>query len=155
MSLFPYKAEEYHREIFKPIPENLYKVKITKCKEIENFAHTAKGIGVTYSVTDGQYKGRIIFDNFYIEHENKVFENRGKNKFNGLLQAIEMENIDYLFQLNSRDLIIKVKIQKASADGKFPEKNIVVDYYSVNENFQQDENYTSPTLPIIDDDVPF
>jgi len=149
--MFPYIAGEYNRPSFKPIPEGIYKVKILRPKEIENKQHTAKGINVSFSVVEGQYLGRLVFDSFYIEHQNKDFEAKEQNRFNGVLDAIQRKIVHKALDLDNQLLTIKVKIRKASTDGQFPEKNEVVDYFPYNYS-EGDDNRTSD---IHSEDIPF
>jgi len=130
--MFPIHAGEYNKPSFKPLPEGLYKVKITRPKEIKNKQETAKGINVTYSVTEGLFLGRIIFDSFYIEHPAKNFEENEINRLNGLMNSSKIKTLFTVFDLDGKLLTVKIKIKKASSDGRFPEKNEVVDYYPYN-----------------------
>jgi hypothetical protein len=142
--MFPYQAEKYVREVFKPIPEGLYKVKIEKQKEIENNAKTAKGINISYKILDGEFAERLVFDSFYLDHPNKEFEKSERNRFNGLLEAVKLLSLSSVCEINARPLAIKVKIKKASSDGKFPECNKVADYFDY--NYSENKDYS---------DIPF
>ena len=147
--MFPYTAGEFVRESFKPLPEGNYVVKIFTAKQIKNKIGSADGIGITFTVTDGEYIGRLIFDTFYIVHINKVFEKKERNRFNGLLNAIGKEVIYSATEIENSHLTIRVKINPASSDGNFPEKNIVRDYFNAGhqlsgEYAQQERNNDIP-----------
>lgn len=141
--MFPYRAEKYVREVFTPIPEGIYRVKVEKQKEVENNAKTAKGINISYKILEGEFAGRLVFDSFYLSHPNSAFEKGQRNKFNGLLEAVKVDCLNSLFDINAKPLTIKVKIKKATPD--YPECNVVADYF--------DYSYSEPTKQ--DDDLPF
>lgn len=141
--MFPYKAEKYVREVFPPIPEGIYRVKIESQKEIENISKAAKGITIRYKILEGEFAGRLVFDRFYLEHQNKSYEKGERNRFNGLLEAIKTPSLSSVFEINAKPLTIKVKIKKATAD--YPEHNSVADYF----------DYNCPDTAKQDDDLPF
>lgn len=149
--MFPYTAKEYNRPNFKPIPDGLYKAEINKAKKVENKAQTGKGINVCYNILEGMHANRILFDTFYLQHQNKEYEEKEHNRFNGVLEVIKLKVINHESELYHKILTIKVKTKKASSDGQFPESNIIVDYFPYDysegdDNRSDDKNH---------DNIPF
>lgn len=62
-------VEVQKRDDFSPLPDGQYNVVVAKADVKETKAGGA-GLNVGYQVTDGDHKGRMIFDFVNIEHSN-------------------------------------------------------------------------------------
>jgi len=83
---------------FSVLPENIYTVEITDISHTK----TKKGINMTYTVMEGDYKGRKLFDNANIFHENEVSKAIGYKKLDGISYALglkqKLTNTAYLLR---------------------------------------------------------
>jgi len=94
---------------------------------------------------EGEQKEKIVYDNFYIEHPNKTFEKKEKNRLNAIGEALGLVELSNIYELNNKMLSAKVKVKKASTDGQFPEKNVIADYFPYNHTEGNEELTTFDT----------
>lgn len=158
--MFPYNAGQYNRQTFEPIPEGVYKVKIVNAKQQENYEKTRRGISVTYMILDGDYVGRLIFDNFYIQNLRPIkdedidkknsYSDKEKNRLNGLMRAINKTMIYNPSNLDNSQLQIKAIVTKTTE--KYKAKNRVVDYFPFNHQIDDLEQLSEQKN---NNDIPF
>lgn len=113
-------AKKEIKKGFEPLPEGTYLVRMNRVEE--KTTKTGKGVKLEagFQVIDGDYKNRLIFHNFLIEHENPEAANIGGEQLDQYLKAVGvMEGRDGIGYDNSRvseyletPLKVNVKIQE-------------------------------------------
>ncbi|MDH3382057.1 MAG: DUF669 domain-containing protein [Flavobacteriaceae bacterium] len=119
-----YAAQPYDFEV---LPDDIYKVEITEIK----YTSTKKGINLTYTIMDGNYKGRKLFDNANIFHEKSEVRAIGHRKIDGIAYALNIQGqIESTLILMKKPFKIKVKHRINQDDEKI---NTVSRYYKISD----------------------
>jgi hypothetical protein len=132
MSLIPIKDANDNNEIkplgtFEPLPVGTYVVVVTDSDHKD--VSTKKGTMFTFTyevVQDGEYKGRLIFDNMIDKHESARAAQFGLQKLKSIMIACGKPQAKETKELHGIPFDLTVKIQKG--DEKFGDSNSCVDY---------------------------
>lgn len=95
---------------FSPIPAGVYTAMITKSEEKQS----QKGgsfLSLTFQVIEGDYKGRLIFNNLNLEHSNPKVVAWAEAELSSICRACGELQIDYSSQLHNIPIAIHVGIQ--------------------------------------------
>lgn len=81
-------TETFTKGEFKPIPAADYLVRMTSIEEKK----TRKGDGLmvraTFQVVNGDYKNRLIFEQFLVEHPKEIVQKIGNERLDNYLKAV-------------------------------------------------------------------
>ena len=113
-------------EAFDPIPANWYNVSVTKSDMRDTKAKDGKYIKLEFTVIDGQYKGRKIWENLNIINKNPVAVEIAQKALATLCRAVGKKAIADTQELHGIAFQAKVKI--IPAQGDYPPKNGMVIY---------------------------
>ncbi len=89
---------------------------------IKNGTHLYK---LTWEVTQGKYKGRLVFSNLNLEHEDEATQERAYNELGSICDAFGKAALEDLDDLKG-EIILKLGISKATAE--YPEGNKITAY---------------------------
>ena len=119
---------DQHEDIegFDPIPANWYNLSVTKSEILETSKKTGKYIKLEFTVIDGQYKGRKIWENLNIINQNPIAVEIAQKALATLCRAVGKKAIADTQELHGIPLQGKVKIIPAKDD--WPAKNGMVTY---------------------------
>ena len=81
-------AVKFEKGTFEPLPESDYLVRMTRYEEKPTKKGNGVGAFVTFQVVKGDYKNRLIFDYFLVEHENPKAQEIGLERLNNYLKAV-------------------------------------------------------------------
>jgi hypothetical protein len=73
---------------FAPLPAGNYRVYIDSAETKQNKNNGGFHVSVTLKVVDGEYNGRLLFQNFNIENNNETAQKIGKAQFKKMLIGI-------------------------------------------------------------------
>ena len=90
------------------LPDGEYQVEITDCNLGDNKQGTGKILKITYTILDGEYSRRKIFDNLNIINESQQAQAIANNALNGILKAIDIAKMTDTANLLRKELCIKI-----------------------------------------------
>lgn len=138
---------------FDVLPAGDYIAQITESSIKPTKANTGMALNMTWTVLDGQYHGRKIFDRINIQNQNPEAEKIGQSQLSSICHAVGVLNLQDSNQLHGRPAKLKVKIRK---DDQWGDSNEVKGYSAVSGASapaaapmfapQQPAAQTSPTL---------
>ena len=76
------------KKSYDPIPNSDYSVSFDRVKEKSTKAGNGTLIDVSFKVTDGDYKGRLLFHSFLISHPNPKASSIGLQNLDRFLKSI-------------------------------------------------------------------
>lgn len=114
---------------FDPIPPNWYNVSVTSSDIVETKAKDGKYIKLEFTVIDGEYKGRKIWENLNIINKNPVAVEIAQKALATLCRAVGKKAIADTQELHGIAFQAKVKI--IPAQGDYPPKNGMVTYKAI------------------------
>ena len=108
---------------FDPIPEGKYTVMVKEVELKETNDRTGRYFKFTFSVTDGQYRGRQLWTNVNWINKNKQAEDIGKQQLRTILEAAGitgmLRNTDELI-----NAVVDVKVKIKQEEGYEPQNTI-------------------------------
>ena len=133
MSAIPIKNANDESEVkplgsFEPLPVGTYVVVVSDSDHKETSKKNGTMFAFTYEVVqDGEYKGRLVFDNMIDTHESAKAAQFGKQKLGQLMRAVNKPQAKDTKELHGVPFELSVKIQKG--DAQYPnDSNTCVDY---------------------------
>jgi hypothetical protein len=103
-------------EGYSPIPEGHYAAMIVDSEVKDTAAGDGSYLKLIFTVIDGDYKDRVIYDNINLVNKNKTAERTGKARLESIAQAVGMspgEELTDSAQLHDVPMSIKVGIRPA------------------------------------------
>ena len=98
---------------FEPLPVGGYTAVIAEAVVVANKAGTGHILKLKYQILDGNYEGRVIFDNLNIDHPNEKAKAIALIKLSEIQKAIDKKINDSSDCLDI-PMLIEVSIQPAS-----------------------------------------
>lgn len=121
---------------FTPLPVGDYKMAVTntEIKETKSNAQN-KYLSVTLEVLEGNYKGRLVFENLNLwragtSEKDRITVKIAQQKLSGICRAVGNLKIKDTSELHNKPIIATLKIRPASGD--YGERNEVAKYRSIN-----------------------
>jgi hypothetical protein len=112
---------------FEPLPVGTYVVVVQDSDHKETSKRNGTMFTFTYEVVqDGEYKGRLVFDNMIDAHESSKAAQFGKQKLGQLMRAVNKPQAKDTKELHGIPFELSVKIQKG--DERYGDSNTCVDY---------------------------
>lgn len=102
------------------VPQGWYSVVLTDGEIKPTEGGEGRRMNLEWTITDGQYKGRKIFDGFNYKHSNPQTQQIAAGQVSAICHAVEVFNLTDITQLLNRPHQIKVGIEPAKcvdADG--------------------------------------
>jgi hypothetical protein len=76
---------------YEPLPENEYLVRATRFEERET-KNGGKMISAGFEVINGDFKNRLVFHNFLVEHSNPKAQQIGTEQLDRYLKAVGVDD---------------------------------------------------------------
>ena len=122
---------------FRPLPAEVYKVIVDDVNYQETRSGTGEYIKVKYIVQDGDYKDRVIFQNFNVKNDNEKAVQIGLAQLKGFLIAVgygpetlgEVTRHGLLEMMDQKEVMVKLKIK---SDPNFGDRNEVTKHIPLN-----------------------
>jgi Protein of unknown function (DUF669) len=119
-------AVEEASPAFAPIPRDLYKAEIVKA--MADATKNGKGyqVSLNWSIIEGEYENRTIFQNILIQHESEEAQKIGRQKFQDVCLALGVNGkVEDLKALHNIPCQISVVV-RSDKDGQYPDRNEVM-----------------------------
>lgn len=120
---------------FDPIPAGDYSVYCSSAEIKDTKDGTGKYISCRFTVYEGEFNGRLIFQNITIKNRSEKATEIGKRDLSAFCRAVGVFTPKDTSELTDKPLVIKVGIQPAS-DG-YEARNNVKAYKGAGENVAQ------------------
>lgn len=119
-------------DTYSPLPAGTYLAHVTESEVKPTKAGTGQILALTWTVLDGQYNGRKVFDRINVANQNKQAEEIGQRALSQLCHAVNVLKLSDSNQLHGKPINIKVVIRQS--EGYDPQNEIKA--YSADPNFK-------------------
>jgi Protein of unknown function (DUF669) len=117
---------------FEVIPPGWYNVMIDESEMRPTRDNTSEYLQLRYTVIDGQYANRKLFERLHIANANPVAREIAYKQLSAIAHSVGVLQVADSQQLHGIPLKVKVRIRK-DPDGFYDDQNDVRDYKSMNE----------------------
>tara|TARA_Y100000816_G_scaffold182776_1_gene132346 strand:+ start:2052 stop:2468 length:417 start_codon:yes stop_codon:yes gene_type:complete len=76
------------KKSYEPIPDDSYTVSLNRIREKSTKAGNGTLIDVSFQVTDGDFKNRLVWDSFLISHPNAKAAGIGLQRLDSMLKSM-------------------------------------------------------------------
>lgn len=97
---------------FDPIPAGDYIAQITDSSIKPTKSGTGMVLNLTWTILDGQYVNRKVFDRLNVQNQNPTAEKIGQEQLSAICHATGVLQLQDSTQLHARPCKIKVKVRK-------------------------------------------
>ena len=108
---------------FSVIPEGSYIAHITKSEWKTTRAGDGEYINLHLVILEGEYAGRMLFENLNMVNPNKIAEDIARKTLNSICAACKLQNVEDTEELHGIPMEVKVKIRPAQGD--YPASNSI------------------------------
>lgn len=115
-----FNVSENKGSSFEPIPAGWYEMEITK-SAIKASKAGANYLALTFTVAEGEYKGRMVFSNLNLWHPNPKAVEMAQRELASICEACGLENIEDSTELHGTPIGVLVEIREAQ--GNYPPSN--------------------------------
>jgi len=110
------------------LPAGTYLAHITESDVRPLASGNGEGLKLTFEIIDGQHKGRRVWDNLNIQHNNETTQRIAQAQLSALCHAVNVIKLEDTSALHYKPVRIKVTVREA--DGKYQESNNIKGYES-------------------------
>jgi len=110
------------------LPAGTYLAHITESDVRPLASGNGEGLKLTFEIIDGQHKGRRVWDNLNIQHNNETTQRIAQAQLSALCHAVNVIKLEDTSALHYKPVKIKVTVREA--DGKYQESNNIKGYES-------------------------
>jgi len=118
MASLTYQKTEEEETSFDVLPAGQYIAVISDSDYKPNKKATGMLLSLTYTVIDGEQKGRKVFEHLSVEHENEKAAEIARRSLNAIMLAVGLSSIKDSNQLHDRPLKIDVQVKDDATYGK-------------------------------------
>jgi hypothetical protein len=119
---FDIDAEEGSRTL---LPMGKYTAQIVNAVVAPLKSGRGMGVNLTWSISEGEYEKRLVFQNLNIQHDSADAERIGRGKFKDVCASLGLTgNITDLNTLLYKDCLITIVV-RVDKTGNFPDRNEV------------------------------
>ena len=111
-----------------PVPAGTYLAQITESDVQPLKSGKGTGLKLTFEIIDGQYKGRRIWENLNIQHENEDTQRISQSQLSALCHAVNVIKLQDTAALHLKPVSIKVAVREAQ--GQYQASNNIKGYES-------------------------
>ena len=108
-----------------PIPAGSYLAQIIESDVKLLKSGNGTGVALTFQVLDGEFKGRRVWTNINVQHNNPEAQRIGQQQLSTLCRALNVMQLKSTEQLHNQPLKIRVKIR---VDAQYGDKNEISGY---------------------------
>lgn len=98
------------------IPAGEYPAIITESDYVPTKSGNGMILKLTWTIIDGEYKGRKVFENLNLANQNPQAVQIAKAAFNSILFAVGLQGVQDSAQLHNKPVLIKVKVKPETAE---------------------------------------
>jgi len=120
---FSFTQEDLGQDSFAPIPAGNYVAQIIN-SEIKENRNGGRRLSVTFEIVDGDYSGRLIFENLNLWHDNQDTVRIAKQQLARICNAIGLTHVGDSSELHNRPMAIRVGIREDKTGQYDPQNNI-------------------------------
>ena len=107
------------------LPAGKYKAQIVTATVGPTKNGKGQAVSLTWTITEGEYENRLVFQNILIQHESEEAQRFGRKKFKDVCSSCSITSpVTDLDVLLYKPCVISVKIRK-DKDGQYEDKNEV------------------------------
>lgn len=99
------------QQSFSPIPAGVYAAQIVDSDVKPLKSGKGTGLSLTFEVLDGEYKGRKVFGNLNVQHENAQAQEIAQAQLSALCHATGVIKLQDSSQLHNKPIRMRVKIR--------------------------------------------
>jgi Protein of unknown function (DUF669) len=134
------------------LPAGKYKAEIVTAVAGPTKNGRGQAINLTWTITEGEYENRLVFQNILIQHESADAQRFGRQKFKDVCAACGASGpLTDLDMLLHKPCVIAVKIRR-DKNGEYPDKNEVSRVTAVAPSWNGGPKAESAPL---NDEIPF
>lgn len=111
-----------------PIPAGTYLAHITESDVQPLKSGKGTGLKLTFEVIDGHHKGRRVWENLNIQHENEDTQRIAQSQLSALCHAVNVIKLQDTASLHHKPVTIKVVVREAQ--GQYQASNNIKGYES-------------------------
>ena len=111
-----------------PIPAGTYLAHITESDVQPLKSGKGTGLKLTFEVIDGPHKGRRVWENLNIQHENEDTQRIAQSQLSALCHAVNVIKLQDTASLHHKPVTIKVVVREAQ--GQYQASNNIKGYES-------------------------
>ena len=123
-------TEETMNGEFKPVPPATYLATITQSEMKKTKAGNGDIIKLTFEIMDGEYKGRLFFNNINFNNPSSDCQNIGRKELNTIMKACELYELQDTSQLHGTAMMVDVVIEESVG---YKPQNVPKNYASASE----------------------
>lgn len=99
-----------------PLPNGDYSVVITSSEKKSNKAGTGHYIEIVLEVTDGEYRGRRVFDRLNLWTENQIARDIANSRLSSICRAVGVMTPRDTADLHGIPFVVRIKLEKRKDD---------------------------------------
>ena len=111
---------------FSVIPEGSYQAHIIKSEWKTTKAGDGEYINIHLVILDGEFAGRMLFENLNMVNPNKIAEDIARKTLNSICTACKLQAVEDTDELHGIPMEVKVKVKPAQSD--WPAGNSIASY---------------------------
>ena len=108
---------------FEPVPVGDYIAVISASEKKANSKGTGEFLQLTYTIVDGEFKGRKIFDRLNIRNDNTQAQEIAQRTLSAICHIVNVPHPKMSEELHDKPMMITVAIRPAK--GEYAESNII------------------------------
>ncbi len=105
-------------ESFEIVPAGEYLAVIEDSDYTPNKQGTGMILKLTYQIIDGEFKGRKIFENLNLQHENQQAAQIAQRALNSICLAVGVQHVQDSAQLHNIPMLLDVSVKEDTTYGK-------------------------------------
>jgi hypothetical protein len=111
-----------------PVPAGTYLTQIIESDVAPLKSGKGTGLKLTFEIIDGQYKGRRIWENLNIQHENDETQRIAQSQLSALCHAVNVIKLQDTAALHHKPVHVRVVVREAQ--GQYQASNNIKGYES-------------------------
>jgi hypothetical protein len=111
-----------------PVPAGTYLTQIIESDVSPLKSGKGSGMKLTFEIIDGQYKGRRIWENLNIQHENEETQRIAQAQLSALCHAVNVIKLQDTAALHHKPVNVRVVVREAQ--GQYQASNNIKGYES-------------------------
>ncbi len=120
---FNVEDEKYAQDSL--VPEGKYTAIITEAIETPTNNGLGRYLKCKYQIVDGQFSGRVVFDNLHLQNKNQKAVEIAESKLANIFKSINVLHPQSEQDMLNKPMLITVKIKKSEG---YEDQNIVGSY---------------------------
>ena len=118
-----------------PVPAGTYLAQIIESDVAPLKSGKGNGLKLTFEIIDGQYKGRRIWENLNIQHENEETQRIAQSQLSALCHAVNVIKLQDTAALHHKPVHVRVVVREAQ--GQYQASNNIKGYESAGGSVRQ------------------